>query len=62
MTSSGGITHQYFDAPSLDQVFADQTTVSGILWPVEDQSGTVRDVGNLFLSLLPRSVCESSHV
>jgi RHS repeat-associated protein len=44
MNSTGTVTHQYFDAQSLDQVFADQTTVSGILWPVEDQAGTVRDV------------------
>ena len=44
MNATGTITHQYFDGQSLDEVFADQTTVSGILWPVEDSAGTVRDV------------------
>jgi RHS repeat-associated protein len=46
MNATGTITHQYFDGQSLDEVFADQTTVSGILWPVEDRAGTVRDVIN----------------
>jgi len=40
------ITHEIFDGPSLDQVFADQTTLSGVLWPLEDRTGSVRDVVN----------------
>jgi len=38
------IQHEYFDGPRLDEVFADQTTLSGVLWPVEDGVGNVRDV------------------
>ena len=62
LNSAGAITHQYFDGPSLDQVFADQTTLSGVLWPLEDWTGSVRDVVYSFLSPLPQSVCEFSHV
>ena len=64
LNSAGAITHETFDGPSLDQVFADQTTLSGVLWPLEDRSGSVRDVVNSFLSppVPPQSVCEFSHV
>ncbi len=44
LNSSGSILHEYFDGPSLDQVFADQSSVSGILWPLEDRTGAARDV------------------
>jgi len=46
LNSAGAITHETFDGPSLDQVFADQTTLSGVLWPLEDRTGSVRDVVN----------------
>ena len=44
LNAAGAIQHEYFDGPSLDQVFADQTTLSGVLWPLEDGVGNVRDV------------------
>ena len=46
MSSPGTILHEYFDGPSLDQVFADQTSSNGLLWPLEDRAGSVRDVVN----------------
>ena len=44
MNATGAIEHQYFDGSSLDQVFADQTVLSGVLWPLEDRTGAARDV------------------
>ncbi len=44
MDTAGAIQHEYFDGTSLDQVFADQTVLSGVLWPLEDRTGTARDV------------------
>ena len=44
MNGTGAIQHQYFDGVTLDQVFADQTVLSGVLWPLEDRTGAARDV------------------
>ena len=44
LSSSGTIMHEYFDGESLDQVFADQSSVSGVLWPLEDRAGAARDI------------------
>ena len=44
MNATGAIQHEYFDGSALDQVFADQTTLSGVLWPLEDRTGAARDV------------------
>jgi len=44
MNATGAIQHEYFDGASLDQVFADQTVLSGVLWPLEDRTGAARDV------------------
>ncbi|MCX7385039.1 MAG: hypothetical protein NTX48_00120, partial [Planctomycetales bacterium] len=38
------IQYEYFDGSSLDQVFADQTVLLGVLWPLEDLTGAPRDV------------------
>ncbi|MFO1001351.1 MAG: hypothetical protein U0936_13480 [Planctomycetaceae bacterium] len=46
LNASGAVQHQYFDGTSLDQIFADQSSVSGILWPLEDRAGTARDIIN----------------
>ncbi|MEJ7591827.1 MAG: hypothetical protein WKF77_09775 [Planctomycetaceae bacterium] len=44
INATGAIQHEYFDGSSLDQVFADQTVLSGVLWPLEDRTGAARDV------------------
>ena len=44
MNATGAIQHEYFDGSALDQVFADQTTLSGVLWPLEVRTGAARDV------------------
>jgi len=44
MNATGAIQHEYFNGSSLDQVFADQTVLSGVLWPLEDRTGAARDV------------------
>ena len=44
MNATGAIQHQYFDGSSLDQVFAGQTVLSDVLWPLEDRTGAARDV------------------
>jgi RHS repeat-associated protein len=46
LAADGSIRHQYFDGPALDQVFADQTQLQGVLWPLTDHAGSVRDVIN----------------
>ncbi len=40
---SGTITNRYLHGPEIDQVFADESTVDGLLWALADQQGTVRD-------------------
>ncbi len=40
---SGNITNRYLHGPEIDQVFADESTVDGLLWALADQQGTVRD-------------------
>ena len=42
MNPTGAIQHEYFDGSSLDQVFADQTVLSGVLWPLEDCPARLR--------------------
>ncbi len=44
MNATGAIQHEYFSGSALDQVFADQTVLSGVLWPLEDRTGAARDV------------------
>ena len=44
MDTVAAIQHEYFDGTSLDQVFADQTVLSGVLWPLDDRTGAARDV------------------
>lgn len=57
--ASGSIQHQYFDGTSLDQIFADQSSVSGILWPLEDRTGTARDILNTAGTVLDHRVLDS---
>ncbi len=42
--ATGAIQLEYFDGSSLDQVFADQTVIIGVLWPRENLTGAARDV------------------
>jgi len=44
MHATGASQYEYFDGSSLDQVFADQTVLIGVLWPREDLTGAARDV------------------
>ena len=44
MNAAGAIQHEYFDGSSLDQVFADQTVIIGVLWLREDLTRAARDV------------------
>jgi len=37
LNAIGAIQHEYFDSSSLDQVFADQTVLSCVPWPLEDR-------------------------
>lgn len=59
LNASGAIQHQYFDGTSLDQIFADQNSVSGILWPLEDRTGTARDIINTAGAVLDHRVLDS---
>lgn len=59
LNASGTIQHQYFDGTSLDQIFADQSSVSGILWPLEDRTGTARDIINTAGTVLDHRVLDS---
>jgi RHS repeat-associated protein len=59
LNASGAIQHQYFDGTSLDQIFADQNSVSGILWPLEDRTGTARDIINTAGTVLDHRVLDS---
>lgn len=42
----GSLTDRYLTGSALDQVFADETALGNILWPLTDAEGTVRDVVN----------------
>lgn len=42
--ATGAIQYESFDGSSLDQVFADQTVLIGVLWALEDRTGAARDV------------------
>ncbi|MEZ6033146.1 MAG: RHS repeat-associated core domain-containing protein [Planctomycetaceae bacterium] len=44
MDGTGVIQHEYFNGSSMDQVFADQTALSSVLWPLEDRTGAARDI------------------
>ncbi len=44
MNATGASQYEYFDGSSLDQVFADQTVLIGVLWPREDLTGAAQDV------------------
>ena len=44
MNAAGAIQYEYFDGNSLDQVFADQTVIIGVLWLREDLTRAARDV------------------
>jgi RHS repeat-associated protein len=44
MDGTGVIQHEYFNGNSMDQVFADQTALSSVLWPLEDRTGAARDI------------------
>ncbi len=59
LNASGTIQHQYFDGTSLDQIFADQSSVNGILWPLEDRTGTARDIINTAGTVLDHRVLDS---
>ncbi len=41
--AAGTITNRYLHGPDFDQVFADESSVDGILWALADNLGTVRD-------------------
>ncbi|HEX6985921.1 MAG TPA: RHS repeat-associated core domain-containing protein, partial [Planctomycetaceae bacterium] len=40
---AGSVTHRSLHGPEVDQVFADESAVDGILWALSDRQGTVRD-------------------
>ena len=44
LNATGAIQYEYFDGSSLDQVFADQTVLIRVLWPLEDLTGAARVV------------------
>ena len=44
MNATGAIQYNYFDGSSLDQAFADQTVLIGVLWALEDLTGAAREV------------------
>gem|GEM_PF-5299947 len=47
ITGNGGaVTHRYLHGPDVDQVFADESTVGEILWPLADRAGSIRDVAD----------------
>lgn len=44
MNATGASQYEYFDGSSLDQVFADQTVLLGVLWALEDRTGAARNL------------------
>ena len=46
MNATGAIQHEYFSGSALDQVFADQTVLSGVLWPMSPSRSAVMSQGS----------------
>ncbi|MCX7423648.1 MAG: hypothetical protein NT013_29495, partial [Planctomycetia bacterium] len=45
-TSAGTVLHRFLHGPAIDQIFADEDSVNGLMWYLTDNQGTVRDVIN----------------
>ena len=44
LDGSGNPTNRYLHGPQVDQVLADDDGAGGVLWPLADHQGTVRDI------------------
>ena len=40
---TGNVAHRYLHGPAIDELFADESAVDGILWALSDRQGTVQD-------------------
>lgn len=46
LDQNGNVLHRFLHGPAIDQIFADESSVDGLLWDLTDNQGTVRDVVN----------------
>ena len=46
LDANGAVLHRFLNGPAIDQVFADESSVDGLLWDLGDNQNTTRDVIN----------------
>lgn len=46
LNENGNVLHRFLHGPSVDQIFADESSVDGLLWDLGDNQNTTRDVIN----------------
>ena len=46
LDDNGAVLHRFLNGPAIDQVFADESSVDGLLWDLGDNQNTTRDVIN----------------
>jgi YD repeat-containing protein len=46
LDANGAVLHRFLHGPAIDQVFADEDSVNGLLWDLGDHQNTTRDVIN----------------